>query len=71
MDKGRSAEKGASRGLLMTVEAGAASGDAYAFVGSLFLAPLAAAGGAIYGAFAGMNENEYKRITMALGGHSY
>jgi hypothetical protein len=66
MDKGLAAGKGASGGFLMALESGVTSGDANAFVGSLFLAPVAAAGGAIYGAFAGMNENEYKRITMAL-----
>lgn len=60
MDKGRSAGKGASGGFLMALESGATSGDADAFVGSLILAPLAAAGEAIYGAFAGMNEKEYQ-----------
>ena len=63
MDKGHSAEKGASQGLLMTLESGAATGHVDDFAASLFLSPLAAAGGAIYGAFAGMNEKEYKRIT--------
>ena len=66
MDKGRSAEQGAFQGLLIAPAAGAATGDPYAFVGSLFLSPLTAAGGALYGAFAGMSKEEHKRITMTL-----
>ena len=66
MTKGRSAGKGALAGFLMPPVAGAFAGGGYGAAAGLFVSPVTAGAGAIYGAFAGMNQGEYDKITALL-----
>lgn len=65
-DKGRAAGDGALAGLVLAPKVGGAVGDGYGFVLGLFLSPLTAAGGAIYGACAGMSAGEYEQLVATL-----
>jgi hypothetical protein len=66
MNKGKAAGMGAAAGFVVCAGAGFESGDAYGAMLGLFLAPVAAASGAVYGTVAGMNKGEYERISATL-----
>jgi len=66
MTKGRSAGKGALAGFLIPPVAGGVVGGGYGAAAGLFVSPVTAGAGAIYGAFAGMNKGEYDKITALL-----
>lgn len=65
-DKGHAAGDGALAGLVLAPQAGGALGGGYGFAMGLFLSPLTAVGGAIYGASAGMSEGEFEQLVGTL-----
>jgi hypothetical protein len=65
LGKGSAAGKGALEGFGIAV-AGGAFGGPYGVIFGLFLSPVTATGGAIYGGFAGMNKGEYGEIAAVL-----
>jgi hypothetical protein len=63
--KGRAAAKGGVGGLVAPVAGGAVAGP-YGVAAGVILAPVTGTAGAIYGAFAGMTEDEFMRIRTTL-----
>jgi hypothetical protein len=66
MNKGAATGLGALVGLVAGPAAGAGYGGPYGLILGILISPATAAGGAVYGLYAGMNRSEYEEITNTL-----